>query len=531
MPSTDIKARLAEVRASFGARIEPANAARVWQNFSGRIAAVLSGGGARGAYEAGVLLAFQDAHLPTQIITASSVGSINAASYAAHSDTVVGNAEALTESWFEITPPAVGIEWTRYGWMLAGLIAASAGFGNLIRHALRLGGYSFSLHDPALTWFSLGLAGIAVLLLYDRLPYLGYVVRNFFRGTSWKPDRRKAVLSLIANLIVWSFVLLLLHSLHLPVQFKGFIHSHPTAAVGGAGALALLLVAVRRLWRVPLSGRLHQLLQLPLRTGLFPNFERGRFLRQRLSTDRLRASPIRLIFTATDLEAGSAKFFSNTPPEQLAADRGADARFVAEEVSTADDLIRAVIASSALPLAYEPLRLGGRLYTDGAVVANQPIRPAIRLGADVLFLVMMDPPGSQPGEVNTFIDVGLRTLDILMAQNLLTDLKILSNVNAVCERAAADLGLRPEEVEMDLGTRLYRYVKAVIIQPTKPMGSTMLDFGGETTGPAILQGYEDACVQIENFLCYAPQAKFGQPRRVLRFSPERPSELNPFRST
>ncbi|MGZ4843925.1 MAG: patatin-like phospholipase family protein, partial [Candidatus Angelobacter sp.] len=54
--------------------------------FSSRVGVVLSGGGARGAYEAGVLMAFQDAQVPTHIIAATSVGSINAASFAAHSE-------------------------------------------------------------------------------------------------------------------------------------------------------------------------------------------------------------------------------------------------------------------------------------------------------------------------------------------------------------------------------------------------------------------------------------------------------------
>ncbi len=525
MPSADVRAQLFEARAALRAWAEQAGARAVWETFSGRVAAVLSGGGARGAYEAGVLLAFEDAGLPTHILTATSIGSINIASYAAHSEGVVGNAESLVESWLELTPPAVGIEWTKYVWMLAGLIAASAGFGNLVRYELSVHGFTFSLHDPALTWFSLGLAGTAVLLLHDHLPYLGYVIRNYFRGTTWRPDRHKAALSALANLVVASFMVLVIHSLHLPSELLDLFTNHPEALLLGAALLALLLLAVRGPWRVSVSAQIYWLLRLPLRTGLFANFERGRFLRQRISTERLRASPIRAIFTATDVETGTARFFSNTHPEHLARDRGADARFVGEEISTADDLMRAVIASSALPIAFEPITVGERLYTDGAIVANQPIRPAIRLGADVLFLVMMDPPGSRLREIKTFVDVGLRALDILMAQNLLTDLKVLSNVNAVCEQAAKELGLRPEEVEIDFGTRRYRYIRAFTIRPAVSIGGTVLDFGGETTGPAILQGYCDARAQIESFRAYALQARFRFPRRVLQLSRERAGEV------
>src|SRR5438045_8688473 len=89
--------------------------------YPGKIGVVLSGGGARGAYEAGVLLAFQDAQLPTHILAASSVGSINAAAYAANSSTLVGNAEPLLDSWTQVTPPAVGLDWSRYVVVLAGI--------------------------------------------------------------------------------------------------------------------------------------------------------------------------------------------------------------------------------------------------------------------------------------------------------------------------------------------------------------------------------------------------------------------------
>src|SRR4051794_39477418 len=156
----------------------PLNVSERWKAGPSRIGVVLSGGGARGAYEAGVLLAMQDAGMPTHILTATSVGSINAASYAGHSETVVGNAESLVASWADLTPAAVGIDWFRYILVLAGLIAASAGFGNLFREALHQEGVYLPLMQPKLTWFALGLTGTAILFLYDQASYLGYVLQN-----------------------------------------------------------------------------------------------------------------------------------------------------------------------------------------------------------------------------------------------------------------------------------------------------------------------------------------------------------------
>ncbi|MGC2744403.1 MAG: patatin-like phospholipase family protein, partial [Candidatus Angelobacter sp.] len=114
-----------EFRATIAAATRPAA-------FASRVGVVLSGGGARGAYEAGVLMAFQDAQVPTHIIAATSVGSINAASYAAHAEGLVGKAEPLIDAWLDLTPATLGIDWSRYIFLLAGLIAASAGIGNFL---------------------------------------------------------------------------------------------------------------------------------------------------------------------------------------------------------------------------------------------------------------------------------------------------------------------------------------------------------------------------------------------------------------
>jgi hypothetical protein len=161
----ELRFELEDERAKFRASL-PSDFDQQWARHQERIGLVLSGGGARGAYEAGVLLAFQDAKLPTPIIAATSIGSINAGFYAAHSETTVGNAEPLIDTWFEITPTAVGIDWFRYILVLAGLVAATAGFVNLLREWFHENGISVHLLRPKWTWFALGLTGSALLFYY-----------------------------------------------------------------------------------------------------------------------------------------------------------------------------------------------------------------------------------------------------------------------------------------------------------------------------------------------------------------------------
>ena len=210
-------------------------------------------------------------------------------------------------------------------------------------------------------------------------------------------------------------------------------------------------------------------------------------------------------------------FFSNTPREKLAAERGADADFVRSLVVETPDLVGAVVASSALPLAFEPMLLNGRMYSDGGLCANQPLRPAVRLGADVVFLIMMDSLVGRRKKLKTFVDVGLSAVDILMRQTLVNDLRIAANFNVTCERAAEKNGLHPEEIEIVLGARRYRYVKAIPICPQESLPGTALDFNQERTREAILLGYRDGMAQILNFLGYARNSRFTYPRHELEW--------------
>jgi len=514
----DAKASLEEQRANLRQKLGP-NPAAAWEQFPGRIAVVLSGGGARGAYEAGVLLAFQDARLPTHLLTASSIGSINAAAYAAHAGGYVGDAEPVVKAWRDVTPTAVGIDWSRYVFVLAGLIAASAGLGNLAY--LWLGGQGIYFHssNPKLTWFVLFLAGLAVMFFYDHISYGFYVVVKLLRGYRWKPDSWKLASSLLANLMVWGFAWIFFRFAHLHLSPTKTFHLSPESEALLAAGLLLLFV----LWlflRTRLSLLSHQFLRLPLRSGLFANFERTRFLRARIPEDALRASPIRVVVTAADIRTGNEKLFANCSPDELARDPGVDPLFARCEVESPSDLLKAVIASSAFPMAYELVEMEGARWTDGGIVSNQPIRPAIRLGADVLFLVLVEPAGSRRGQTKTFLDVGLRTIDVLMSQNLKTDLKLLDNVNYVCEQSARELGVRPEQVCLEIGGRTYRYIKAFTIRPENALEASLLDFDGSIVEPLIAQGYGDGARAVLQFREYLSQVSTASPRYVMRLRAE-----------
>src|SRR4029077_17419552 len=279
---------------------------------------------------------FQDAQVPTHIIAATSVGSINAASYAAHAEGFVGRAEPLIDAWLELTPATLGIDWSRYIFLLAGLVAASAGIGNFLWLWMQQHGIFLHAHHPKFTWLALGVAGVSILIFADKLSYVGYVLIKFLRGHQWEPDWRKTWVSIGANVLVWGFIVLFLAFtyIHLPLDGNGSYRMTPHVPMIFAILIAL---GVYRLLQDPLSKLSHRFLRMPLRTGLFPNFDRIKFLRARIPADKLRNSAIRAIMTATDIQRGIARFFSNTSVDVLVTDPGAQEDFVRREVEQPQD--------------------------------------------------------------------------------------------------------------------------------------------------------------------------------------------------
>ena len=480
---------------------------------------MLSGGGARGAYEAGVLLAFQDASLPTHILTSTSIGAINAASYAGHGRGYVGNAEPLVQGWLDLTPATVGIDWSRYIIILAGLIAATAGFGNAAADLMHRFGLDFRQDNPLLTWFLLGAAGLAVLFSYTEISYTYYVLLHLVRRNRWMPEKKKLIWSLVANFVILTFAFWALISTHVHFKADPVLALTPRSYVLlglGLGVGVLLWSLLRD--RISLFS--HKILKSPLDSGLFQNYERTRFLKQRIHQRRLRRSPIRLVMTAAELYSGREKYFVNKKLEEIANDPGADAAFIRSHFEHAHDLIRAVVASSAFPMAYEPVKMHGGLWSDGGLVAKQPITPAIRLGADVVFLIAVDPAKEVIPRIKTFLDVGMRAFDILMSRNVIADMRVLQNVNQICESYAARMGWRPEELILEIGEHTYRYLKAFTIRPDTPLTATLLDFDGRIARPAIEQGYKDGTAAVHAFIDYITQAPFSEKRRVLRLASE-----------
>jgi predicted patatin/cPLA2 family phospholipase len=342
---------------------------------------------------------------------------------------------------------------------------------------------------------------------------------KFLRRHRWKPDKQKATTSALANAVVLSFISCFLLTTHVHFLAAPPFDFTPQTDLW----LAIAVVGLLAVWwslRNRISVLSHKLLKSPLDSGLFQNYERGRFLKERIHQRRLRRSPIRVVMTAAELYSGREKYFVNKNIEDLHDDPGADVTFIQSNFETAQDLIQAVIASSAFPIAYEPVQMQGGLWSDGGLVAKQPIVPAIRLGADVLFLITVDPEQEVVPKIKTFLDVGMRAFDILMSRNVQADLRLLENVNQICESYAAKIGRRPEQLILEVAGHTYRYLKAFTIRPVSPLAATLLDFDGKIARPAIAQGYRDGANAVRQFMAYIETFPANESKYLLRLESE-----------
>lgn len=121
------------------------------------------------------------------------------------------------------------------------------------------------------------------------------------------------------------------------------------------------------------------------------------------------------------------------------------------------EIKKRVLASAALPAAYAPMRLNGKVYVDGGVIDNFPVRPLAEAGFSPILVIHLSNP----------IEVRKR-----------------AEVRKKIESAAGDS-------------------KIIHIWPSRSVGGT-LEINRELTRERMALGYADACAQLEAYIQLAP---------------------------
>jgi NTE family protein len=141
-----------------------------------------------------------------------------------------------------------------------------------------------------------------------------------------------------------------------------YLAGHPS--LDGIEDLARLWESIKRTEIFPISPRRMAAGALGWRNHLFdPLGLRTLILRAAVGFDRLEDAPVPLHAMATEVSTGTPVVLS----------RG--------------DVVDALMASAAMPGAFPPVEVDGRLLIDGSVTADAPVQQAEGLGATTIYLL------------------------------------------------------------------------------------------------------------------------------------------------
>ena len=157
----------------------------------------------------------------------------------------------------------------------------------------------------------------------------------------------------------------------------------------------------------------------------------------------------------------------------------------AERLFTSGPMVDAVLASSAMPGVYPPVEIDGKLYTDGGVVNNVPIAPALAMGATTLYVLNSTSHTNQRRPLTRPMDYFFHAFTLARSQRLVTDLRLYSDKANLVMIPAPPLDFFVPFASMDHTDRLidmaYRHTRKFLagqLLPVTPSSTVEVEVAG-----------------------------------------------------
>jgi predicted acylesterase/phospholipase RssA len=233
-----------------------------------------------------------------------------------------------------------------------------------------------------------------------------------------------------------------------------------------AGEEAEAATALRELWHGIEPAKVHRLwyrgilgkIPAAWKLSVFNTAPLQKLVLSTLDLERVKTSGKLLRVGAVSLHSGERRVWTEQDPE----------------------IALAVLASSAFPVFYPPIEIGGELFTDDGVRENTPCEEAIKAGATHLDIVQCGIPGAGGTlKKKNAINVAARCLSAQSDENAIWDIRAIDLYTALI-RAGTDVPGK-------------RIITTNRIWPSRGLGlENSLDFTNEKARVNWLHGLADA---------------------------------------
>jgi len=229
-----------------------------------------------------------------------------------------------------------------------------------------------------------------------------------------------------------------------------------------------------------------------------------------ISDDKVYTGGFNLL-SVVKLLFGARSFYGNQPLQHMLQQEfepqgiHADLRVGAVSLITGEyvefkgddpDLERAVLASTVMPIIWEPLKVSDQHteMVDGGVRNLTPIGDVLDTAPDEVVIINCNPQAFKPlpGPPKDIVKIGLRTLDIMLNELFIGDVREFVRINHLVKEAE-EHGLTLHHPETG---RPLKYFECKIIEPVTPLGET-LDFSQEAVQRSLKAGVERARQVLE----------------------------------
>lgn len=442
-----------------------------------RIALVLSGGGALGAYEVGVLKVLERARLAPSLVAGVSIGAVNAVAWLAHGM----RTQPLEDAWRKLRPSNLGLQWVALALRAAGSFAVAVAMLEIVltfigsrelsgaywiwkKSSARIDLWSTQLD----VWSWVVAAVLGAVLVFLARPIEGWLSRGVPGGD---PQRARQLLGRVALGALAVHTLVWVMAWPWPHRFSASMVLLLAVAWLGSGEGSF----ARTLRRMGLG-----LMPETRGRGLWGGVPRRRVIEKLVAAgdpSRLTGEGTGLVIGALSVNSGRVCHFVSWPHVSREFEQRVKAE-LGEVVPMRGpaDAIRAAVASSAIPGVFEPERIDGRDFVDAGGFSNQPLHVALAGGADAVIVVLLSPSESlapSPPSDGLFPLAG-RLLEVANWRDLQMELRQL-----------------PEG-----WSREGDPARVCVIEPQRPLPGSVLGFDPEQAAELMRIGEQDAVAAL-----------------------------------